>query len=1055
MNTKVMTLIKRITLIVLGVALLLSAGLVFLTSYTSWNDYYKQMLIKKERFDKEREPEVTVMNGIRVSVKDGVGFFKNGRASADKSNFVVEGLYTIGNEITKRDYEEEISSDNYTLTAPEDFVKNGGEITFNYKKIEQKVAEDGSLVYELDEKGEPKKDKDGREIPVMVTVYDFTETMNIELLDVKLDHIEVTKNPYLVAYAEGEKFVSEGMAVNAVYNDGTKIENISVALLDISKDELTADTKSVKLAYKYGEADDEVIHGEVPVSVMLKDEFTNGKLESITVVGGISLVAGESISSVKPVVYGRYSSGNYIRLKESQYTLSGFKGAAEFGRVYNVYVSSTEFPDMMVRRTVYPVKSLYADEAVISGATAYNGYVKDFDNGDYIEFTYNSATATVANLYLYMSNGYLVYENGAFTSLPISINDFASVSINGKTKGLSYAFEKDGPFAYASEALGSFKKINLGSYTVQAGNNIVRVTFKDSVSGLTSAFGQHVAGAVEKLEIAMEDGFDGSYEYIGDYVRQTIETGETLDFNVERILEWGKLGTDASDKAQCFAQASVTDGVYMYVYTNLNVQGVIIKYDMKNGTADYTASFPLVSHTKTKLFIKDGYVYTVSKDDVLMRWPLEFTGNGTAKPEYVPSMSLGYDMSEIKMAHYNEEKDLYALYVGSSIRVVDEDHNEVASFTPKAVTAMINGAKWELVNIEAISGDDEYIYLHFSTNGLIAPCVAVYIWTGEFIGTFQPDCSITTFGRNDKSKSVVYSIAAYKGAIYYTAINWENGDNSAIFKVTVNIPKETQSLGNAVKNNESDSVETKMVVGYDDFVGKTLNYALASDGENLFAYAMRKKIVRYNIKDKTTVETASLADYTGIETAMSMFIKDGYVYVYTGSKHQFLRVKTDFSAGETIETLEMNFGDITAAYIGVTYNDNHGFAVWTLDNKLYFFDKSGNQIGTSVSVPASARAVKYDDTTTTIGQIKRVFCDDDYVYLNYGGNGCVTPSVQVVSWEGESVGSVVIPNPDNALGSNSGFIAGITTFGKDVYFTILRWSPKDGTALFRTRFIKE
>ena len=105
MNTKVMTLIKRITLIVLGVALLVSAGLVFLTSYTSWNDYYKQMLIKKERFDKEQEPEVTVMNGIRVSIKDGVGFFKNGKASADKANFIVEGLYTIGNEVTKRDYE--------------------------------------------------------------------------------------------------------------------------------------------------------------------------------------------------------------------------------------------------------------------------------------------------------------------------------------------------------------------------------------------------------------------------------------------------------------------------------------------------------------------------------------------------------------------------------------------------------------------------------------------------------------------------------------------------------------------------------------------------------------------------------------------------------------------------------------------------------------------------------------------------------------------------------------------------------------------------------------
>lgn len=57
MKDNKMTLIKRITLIALGAILVLSSGLVFLTSYLSWNGYYEDMLVKRERFYKEQEPE--------------------------------------------------------------------------------------------------------------------------------------------------------------------------------------------------------------------------------------------------------------------------------------------------------------------------------------------------------------------------------------------------------------------------------------------------------------------------------------------------------------------------------------------------------------------------------------------------------------------------------------------------------------------------------------------------------------------------------------------------------------------------------------------------------------------------------------------------------------------------------------------------------------------------------------------------------------------------------------------------------------------------------------
>ena len=572
MNTKVMTLIKRITLIVLGVALLVSAGLVFLTSYTSWNDYYKQMLIKKERFDKEQEPEVTVMNGIRVSVKDGVGFFKNGKASADKANFIVEGLYTIGNEVTKRDYEEELSASDYTLTVPENFVENGGELKFNFKTEEEKKDEEGNTVYVKGDKDKGDKvDKDGfkldekgNKIPETVTVYDFTETMNIELLAVKLDHIEVTKNPYLVAYAEGDKFQSAGMTVNAVYNDGSKIENLAASLLDIKKDALTAEDKTVKLAYKYGEAEDEVIYGEVPVTVMAKNEFTNGELENLTVIGDVSLEVGKDVSSVKPVVYASYSSGNYIKLNESEYNVSGLKGVAEFGKKYNLVITSAAQPEISTRLSLYPTKSLAAEQATLKGATAYDGYVKDFDSGDYIEFVYNSATATVVNFYLNMSNGYLVYENGAFVAKAINFNDFAYVSVNGKLKQVSYGFSSGGPYEYMSDGLMTYDKVYIGAYAVKAGDNIVRICFKDSSSGVTAAYGQYVAGAIEKLEAATEVA-TSAYKSLGEYVVECKESGATEAYKVTKELEWGNFGITSGTN---WVYAAATDGDYIYFYSN-------------------------------------------------------------------------------------------------------------------------------------------------------------------------------------------------------------------------------------------------------------------------------------------------------------------------------------------------------------------------------------------------------------------------------------------------------------------------------------------------------
>lgn len=1058
-----MTLIKRITLIVLGVALLVSAGLVFLTSYTSWNDYYKQMLIKKERFDKEQEPEVTVMNGIRVSVKDGVGFFKNGKASADKANFIVEGLYTIGNEVTKRDYEEELSASDYTLTVPENFVENGGELKFNFKTEEEKKDEEGNTVYVKGDKDKGDKvDKDGfkldekgNKIPETVTVYDFTETMNIELLDVKLDHIEVTKNPYLVAYAEGDKFQSAGMTVNAVYNDGSKIENLAASLLDIKKDALTAEDKTVKLAYKYGEAEDEVIYGEVPVTVMAKNEFTNGELENLTVIGDVSLEVGMDVSSVKPVVYASYSSGNYIKLNESEYNVSGLKGVAEFGKKYNLVISSAAQPEISTRLSLYPTKSLAAEQATLKGATAYDGYVKDFDSGDYIEFVYNSATATVVNFYLNMSNGYLVYENGAFVAKAINFNDFAYLSVNGKLKQVSYGFSSGGPYEYMSDGLMTYDKVYIGAYAVKAGDNIVRICFKDSSSGVTAAYGQYVAGAIEKLEAATEVA-TSAYNSLGEYVVECKESGATEAYKVTKELEWGNFGITSGTN---WVYAAATDGDYIYFYSNragsgdslIGTQGAtIIKYDPnEKKVVAYSAAMNYAGETNASIFTRDGYVYSIASDGTFMRLPTSFTGNGTAKVEYVPSLALKNEKGEsvnatLKAVYYNQTSRKYAALSGSNISIYNAKGEYETSFAVKtSVSVKKPDGTPGNASAAKITGDSDYIYVGYKNNGIISPAMTIYDWSGKFIADVQPTNTTDIMGFATTGSCNVQSIVSLDGCVYFTMLRWVSGNQSSVYKVEAvggssedKPVTENMDLYEYIEACENKGVTPSYIKTSLGMAQGVSGYAhgLATDGKYLF--------VSYN--DTSANGNTSIAK---IEAATGKFIgrtvtfergsawnngdylcyMDGYVYVVLPNG-TVKRVKADSitSANEAVcEDYDLKINGLTANKFALTYNSLVGKIAVLADGTVHIAGAKSLTVESSVA----------SSLTKPMG----IASDANYIYaFDEKNSEFGSALINVYDWSGNLVKKgVVVPNLIATETNNN--VQSMCVINGEYYFLVCRW----------------
>lgn len=105
------------------------------------------------------------------------------------------------------------------------------------------------------------------------------------------------------------------------------------------------------------------------------------------------------------------------------------------------------------------------------------------------------------------------------------------MSINGKIRDTNYTFNNVGPFDYMSEAYNSYQNINLGMHQLNEGDNLIRISFKDSNLDLKSAFNNYVAGAIEKLEISASN--NEQYSSLGEYVN-----AGNNDYIVTKEKEW-------------------------------------------------------------------------------------------------------------------------------------------------------------------------------------------------------------------------------------------------------------------------------------------------------------------------------------------------------------------------------------------------------------------------------------------------------------------------------------------------------------------------------------
>ena len=1030
MKRKKLAVLKRLTIAAIGVGLLGTCAAVFAKSYNDYQNYYQTMIKEKEQYEKEHAPEVTVMTGISVKIKDNVGFYKNGKAQAIKSNFVVEGLYTIGNEVNQRQYSEEISD--YTIEAPEDFVTSGGEVKFHYLKQEA----------EVDEEGKTKVDEDGNTI--YKTIYDFTESLTIDLEDVKPTTILIKQNPYIVTYKDGDRFNSDGLVIDIINNDGsTFASDVDGSLLTIDNSKLKTGTTSVKVAFKYGDEVDDVTYGEIPVTVMDEDIFTYGDLISLTLVSDDTIEEGSTLDDYPLSVYALYSSGNRVLLDKSQYKLSGIDGAATFGSNYRIVVTSTENSEKSIRKAVTCVKSISTNDAVASGVSKYDDHFEDFDNGDYVEFTYNATEAAIANFNLKMSNGYYEYTNGKIVTKDIDFNDFAYLSINGYAKTTDYTLTGGGIYEYVDEAYADYQKVNFGAYRIKSGENKIRITFKNSNTGKTSAYNNYVAGAVANLEIMPTT-------YSADVTKsfgENVVNSETANFDISKNWDWdGKLS---------WTYASCADDEYAYLYVrsagNSNVQ--IVKVDLSTNTIiAKSAAFTLYNENYTPFFIKDSYIYTIVPEGTFVRLPTSFSGDGTEKVKPVPNLTFEgiSDVLKIKTAAYNSKEGKYAIFSNNGLDIFDSNKKLLIHKSASAVK---------------VTSDDNYIYsLTYKSNGVITPKIAIYDWSGNVVKSeFSIPNTAAIMGVSATGSTNVQSIFVKDNALYFTVLTWGTtrsdgttgtGNATSIYKTIISGSEnntkvnERLDLGEYItlcdENSKTPSYTSNIF--FDDIVKSKVSsymHGICSDGENIYCSTNNTSkemwIVKFDAKTGAYLGKSASFTKTGNAWANDDYLmyKDGYVYIFNTTCNYIKRVKGEDISSTTLPELE------TVSSLNLKNSDGSDYSATI---RAGSYDKVTNKVvlttsgGSMLIVNGSTMQIEKTISSVSASSATGIYCDTSYIYVFYEQNDSgVTAKFDIYNWSGTKAKSAVKItnlNPSTTKGNN---IQGMCVVNNKIYFAAALW----------------
>ncbi len=510
-----MKIVKRIIEVLLLTAGICAAiAVMVFIPYKSYNEYKDYLAWVAEVSKPEPKP---VLESITATLKDGVQYFKNDLAEPKASDFVVTANYTLDGV----PYTEEIAENKFSVTTANNFYAVGGDVTVSYKNQ--------------------------------------TVVVNIELIPVKIESISIEQNPYTVKYQTGSSFNADGMVLKAVYNDGsTKIIPAEKYVVDTQK-QLTPADSSVFVSYTEG---GETISVAVPIGVV--DVLNNGSVVSLVLAGDAIVQSESKLSTTSMDINAIYESGNRLPLDASEYTISGGNTVAKFGKAYTVTVSYNENPaislstDVIVRTTIQAEKGTIVggssktetEYAVVDGViqnlgtsvTFAGDFTKPIKNGKEgsLSFTINSETMVVGNITMRCGNSYCCYANGTnasggYVMQPLQINTILDLTINGKEVAIpdSVVLKGCGPYKDYAPLYGIYYEFTFEDVELDAGANIVKITFKNSTVGAANLWGE----SPSTLNIDYVN-----FDTVGNEIPENY-TVEALEFSPNYTMTYNQLFT--------------------------------------------------------------------------------------------------------------------------------------------------------------------------------------------------------------------------------------------------------------------------------------------------------------------------------------------------------------------------------------------------------------------------------------------------------------------------------------------------------------------------------
>lgn len=1039
-------LIRKIALISLAGIWLATVGAIFLTSYLEYKAYYDEMIAIKEQIDAANRPSVTTLNGIEIQLVDGAGFYDNGKANPIKGHFVVTAHF----DIDGREYDEELSE--YTLTVPEDFAENGGTITatYNYtytKEVDAPVldADDNPV---LDDDGTPLTEKVEKEFTDT-----YTATIDIQLEEVKPKALQIVENPYLVVYKEGQTFSKEGMKVRVIYNDGSVHDDVDISDVAFDGAELTTEVKKVSINYVH---DGVKVFGDVPVKVMTASEFTHGNVLEI-IVDDCVVNAGQSLITATPTVRVKYDSGNIVKASDGEFEIKADDVIAQIGDHYKVMVELTENRLVKKLANVAVASKTEAENATLNNAQTLTAgsatVVGSFAEGSSLTQTLNAKAGTYVSIYANMSNGYIVQENGKYVAKALSINDVIKVSINGKLRALANTkMPYAGPFNTAQDALGDLRRVYIGDFYLNAGDNTVEIAFRSSIEGYLNYQNGEPYGFVDKFEIVSYDDTP-IISTFGEYV-STVDT----DLTVENHSGWGSIG------GVVWQQSSTTDGKYIYfigmnggastAITSADGTTVgwkksvrIIKYDPETNTAlGYSKNFdaPAASQwqfgTYMSIFYKDGYVYSYNSDLQPVRIAVSaLESSGANSVEITTDVKI--EGAGVKAVTYEGVRQKYAVLVGSGISVYDKNQQLEYAFNIKnSATAKVSAYD--------MHANATHVYVLYQADGVYVPVVQVYDWEGNLIKEVNVPNTLDIMGMTGTSYNV-QTIVEVGDTLYFSMVRWTNGSNGAIFKASFEgkaiVQKQKLTLGEYVEECNAQGATltyTSETLGGAPISGLTpYVHGFCTDGTYAYATANNGKNTRIY---KIDLATGKAVGSTGIfqrnhesNNGEYLYHKDGYIYVIlldgNGTVARVACDSIDETGSAEVKTVAAPFtvqGLLHAATYNATQNKYAVISTKDGTTRLVRF----------IDAKTKAELAKVE---VALSKPTNITCDENYVYVFYE-NGVGTAGIKIYDWAGNLVSTTSMPGIFDAKATNN--VQGMAVVDGNLYFIICTWAKTETSA---------